>query len=97
MGEIAWTERARQDLQEIVEYISRDANAYAQSFALRLRKKIDRLCSFPESGRLIPEDPGRLIREVLVENYRVLYRVAQERVVILTVIHGARNIGPPTQ
>ena len=95
MGEIAWTERARQDLQEIVEYISRDARAYAQSFTLRLRKRIQRLSAFPESGRLIPEDPERGIREVLVENYRVLYRVAEGRVVILTVVHGARNIEPP--
>lgn len=95
MGEIAWTERARRDLQEIVEYISRDTKAYAQSFALRLRKRIDRLTSFPESGRLIPEDPACGIREVIVENYRVLYRVVEGRVVILTVVHGARNIGPP--
>jgi len=80
MGEIAWTERARQDLQEIIEYLSRDTKAYAQSFALRLRKKIDRLSPFPESGRLIPEDPERGIRGVLVENYRVLYKIAGGRV-----------------
>ena len=30
-----------------------------------------------------------------MENYRVLYRIAQGRVVILTVVHGARNIEPP--
>jgi len=95
MGEIAWTKRARQDLHEITEYISRDTKSYAQSFALRLRKKIDRLSSFPEFGRLIPEDPVHGIREVIVENYRVLYRIAQGRVVILTVVHGVRNIGPP--
>jgi len=95
MGEIAWTERARQDLQEIVEYISRDSKAYAQSFALRLRKRIDRLSPFPESGRLIPEHPESGIREVLVENLRVLYRFAEGRVVILTVVHGARNVEPP--
>ena len=95
MGEIAWTERARRDLQDIVEYISRDSKAYAQSFSLRLRNAIGRLSSFAESGRLIPEDPERGIREVLVENYRILYRVAEGRVIILTVVHGARNIEPP--
>ena len=31
MGELVWTERARQDLKEIIEYISRDSKAYAQT------------------------------------------------------------------
>ena len=95
MAGIVWTARARQDLKEILEYIARDSRAYAQSFALRLRKKVGRLSDFPESGRLIPEDPELGIREVLVENYRVLYRFALGRVVILTVVHGARRMGPP--
>jgi plasmid stabilization system protein ParE len=43
MAEIVWTARARQDLKEIVDYISRDSKAYAQSFGLLIREKTERL------------------------------------------------------
>ena len=95
MGEIVWTERARLDLQKIVEYISRDSRAYAQSFALRLRKTVGRLEDFPESGAVIPEDPRGIVRRVVVGNYCILYRTTLKGVVILTVIHGARKLDPP--
>ena len=94
MAEIVWTERARLDLQEIVEYISRDSKAYAQSFALLMREKVERLRSFPESGPVIPEDRNGMIRQMTVGNYRVLYRNSETEVFIVTLVHGARNIGP---
>ena len=72
MAEIVWTQRARLDLKEIVDYISRDSKAYAQSFGLQIREKIDRLATFPESGPLIPEDRSGVIRQITVGNYRVL-------------------------
>ena len=92
MAQIAWTERARQDLKEIVEYISRDSKAYAQSFALQIREKVDRLGAFPESGTVIPEDRSGSIRQIVVGNYRVLYRHFKGDVFIFTVVHGARDI-----
>ena len=94
MGQIAWSERAIQDLKEIVEYISRDSKAYAQSFALQIREKIERLGTFPESGPVIPEDRSGSIRQITVGNYRVLYRHSKAGVFIVTVVHGARNIEP---
>jgi hypothetical protein len=39
MAGIVWNERARQDLKDIVDSISRDSKAYAQSFALNLRRR----------------------------------------------------------
>ena len=92
MAEIVWTDGAQQDLKEIVEYIAHDSRAYAQSFALRLHSTVGRLATFPKSGHAIPEDPKRGIREVIVQNYRVLYAIDGKRVVILTVIHGARKL-----
>ena len=94
MGQIAWSDRAKRDLQEIVEYISRDSKAYAQSFALQIREKIDRLGTFPDSGPVIPEDRSGSIRQITVGNYRILYRHSKTDVFILTVVHGARKIEP---
>jgi toxin ParE1/3/4 len=66
MAQIAWSNREIQDLKEIVEYISRDSKAYAQSFALQIREKVDRLGTFPESGPVIPEDRSGSIRQITV-------------------------------
>jgi len=94
MGQITWSNRAIQDLKEIVEYISRDSKAYAQSFALQIREKVERLGTYPESGPAIPEDRSGSIRQINVGNYRVLYRHSKADVFIVTVVHGARNIEP---
>ena len=94
MAQIAWSNRAIEDLKEIVEYISRDSKAYAQSFALQIREKVDRLGTFPESGPVIPEDRSSSIRQITVGNYRVLYRHSKANVIIVTIVHGARDIGP---
>jgi plasmid stabilization system protein ParE len=45
---------------------------------------------FPESGRKVPEDKTGTYRELLVGNYRVVYRVDEDTVTIVTLIHGAR-------
>jgi len=96
MGQIAWSDRAIQDLKDIVEYISRDSKAYAQSFELQMREKIERLGTLPESGPVIPEDRSGSIRQITVGNYRVLYRHSKADVFIVTVVHGARKIEPTT-
>ena len=40
---------------------------------------------FPALGREVPELPGTALREVIEGNYRIVYRVTQETVEILTV------------
>jgi addiction module RelE/StbE family toxin len=94
MAQIVWTERARLDLKEIVDYISRDSKAYAQSFALLIGQKVGRLEAFPESGPVIPEDRAGRIRQITVGNYRILHRLSGSEVQILAVVHGARHLGP---
>jgi len=34
----------------------------------------------------------RMIRELTFGNYRIIYRLEEQRVLLLTVIHGARNL-----
>jgi addiction module RelE/StbE family toxin len=97
MAEIVWTTRAKGDLKEIVEYIARDSPAYAKSFALRLTRKIELLARLPRSGHVIPEDPSSGARELIVGSYRVIYRPSDDRIVIITGVHGARQIDPPGQ
>jgi toxin ParE1/3/4 len=90
MARVVWSRVARDDLKAIVSYIRADAPAYAKSFALRLSQRVTQLEAFPESGRLVPEDPTGTYRELIFGNYRVIYRYAEMTVTIVTVIDGAR-------
>ncbi|MBI4198904.1 MAG: type II toxin-antitoxin system RelE/ParE family toxin [Chloroflexi bacterium] len=90
MARIVWSRVARDDLKAIVSYIRTDSPAYAKSFALRLRSRVIQLEGFPDSGRLVPEDPTHTYRELIFGNYRIVYRHDGGTVTVLTIIHGAR-------
>jgi plasmid stabilization system protein ParE len=52
---------------------------------------VQRLNSFPESGRMVPERNTPEIREVIVPPYRVVYRLRGGVVEIATVFRGTRD------
>jgi len=63
----------------------------------RIAQSTRRLARFPRSGRIVPEFKLTnvrevIIREVIIQNHRVIYEVAGDRIHILTVIHGARRL-----
>jgi len=55
---------------------------------------IERLVDFPNSGRIVPEVNDPMIREVLLGSYRIVYRVKDQHVDLLTIYHGARLLDP---
>ena len=92
MTRLEWTEPAVADLENIQDYIARDSAEYADALIERLILSVDQLELFPESGRRVPESSDPKVRELLVEGYRVMYRVKKGTVQILAVTHGARNL-----
>jgi addiction module RelE/StbE family toxin len=92
MASVTWTPKAQNDLQAAYEYIARDSRRLAEAFVLRVEAAVDRLAAFPESGRMVPEFRRRDIREVIVQRYRVFYRIRAGNVEVLSVLHGARDI-----
>ena len=94
---VEWSDFARDDLDDVVHYISRDSAFYAQLFGERVVLATRRLREFPESGRVIPEAEDIALREIIVQGYRVMYRLEPDRVLILAVMHGRRDVNsnPP--
>lgn len=92
MTRLEWTEPAVFDLDNIHAYIARDSAEYADAFIERLILSAERLESFPASGRVVPEAKDQRVREVVVENYRIIYRLKKGMIQILAVLHGARNL-----
>ena len=90
MARINWSDQALDDLDAICNFIARDAPRYAQVFANRVFESVERLELFPKSGRIVPELQLETIREIIFGNYRIVYRLKQKEVEILTVFYAAR-------
>jgi toxin ParE1/3/4 len=53
---------------------------------------VERLLQFPKLGRVVPGAQDENIRELICGNYRIVYRIAAERIEILTVVHGSKEL-----
>lgn len=88
--EIFWQARALADLRAVQDYIAEDNPRAARQTARRIIDAVDRLGDTPMIGR-----PGRIVsaRELVVAGtpFIVPYRVRDDAVEILRVLHAARK------
>ena len=88
--QITWHRRARQDLQAVREYITAANPEAARQVAQRILQAVGLLVEQPGLGR-----PGRVLetRELVIAGtpYIAAYRVVDDTIVILRVLHGARQ------
>jgi addiction module RelE/StbE family toxin len=87
---ILWSPQALLDLEAIRDYIARDSPRYAELVLRRLVAAVERLETFPQSGRIVPERNTEDIREVIVKPYRIVYRLRPQQVEIVTVFRASR-------
>ena len=93
--DIVWSDVAENDLRNIVEYIAEDSPHNASKLFNRIKQKASSLYTFPERGRIVPElrDQGILqYRELVVSPWRILYRISEKRVLVLSVLDSRQNI-----
>ena len=74
------------------DYIARDSDFYAADLVEQIVLSVEKVLRFPRLGRVVPETQDETIRELLHQNYRIIYRIAGERIEILTIIHGSRDL-----
>lgn len=89
---LVWSQRARTDVQHLRDYIAQDSPFYARQFIERLLKRIDALPDFPHRGRVVPEAEREDIREIIHQGYRIIYRTTPDHLLIITVLHGSRDV-----
>ena len=85
---IIWSPLAVDRVSEIAGYIAQDNPVAAESWINTVFKKVEDLKAFPESGRIVPETDNKTIRELIYGNYRIIYRLEEKRLSVLTVRHG---------
>jgi addiction module RelE/StbE family toxin len=93
MVKIIWTDLSLDDIDSIAEYISKDSLKYAKIQVQRFFNRVELLKKHPTAGRIVPELEDRSIRELIMGNYRIIYKIqSKERIDILTVHHSHRML-----
>ena len=95
MAQVVWTETALNEMDAIAEYIALDNVQAAQKLVQRAFEKVDRLESFPESGKK-PLELDALnnhnYRELVVNPLRIIYKIESGSVYILHVMRQERQL-----
>jgi len=88
--EIVWRPIALEDLDGAHRFIANDNPTAAARVRAAIFAAVERLADYPDSGR-----PGRVdgTRECVIVGtpYIVAYAVLDDRLMILSVLHGARE------
>lgn len=87
--QVNWTKRAAANFDSILSHIEKDNPSAAKKFMLETLGKIANLETYPLFGRagIVP-----LTRELVIhENYIVYYRINDETIEILRVLHVRRK------
>lgn len=93
--DVFWSEAAEDDLIDIIEYLSANNPSNALRVFRQIKQKAKSLCSSPNRGRIVPElrDQGiSLYRELIIPPWRIIYRVSEKTVYILSVFDSRRNM-----
>lgn len=91
---VQWTRLALRRADEAAAYIAGDSAAAAGRWLSGLREAVRRLQDYPQSGRVVNDTEREEVREILYGSYRVVYRIDQGFVRILTVRHLRRALDP---
>ena len=90
--EVVWSYEATDDLDVLAEYIAKDSAFYAAAFTQQILDISRSLNEFSDRGRIVPELGNPNIRELLIREYRLIYGIEKSRIVILALVHGARDL-----
>ncbi len=93
--EVIWADTAENDLLKIIEYIAQESQGNALKVLSKIKEKVSDLSVSPERCRIVPElyDQGiNLYREMVISPWRVLCRISESKVFVLSVLDSRQNI-----
>jgi plasmid stabilization system protein ParE len=94
MARLRWSLQAAQDLEDICGFLAQDSEQYAGIFAKRVMSIIESIPANPRLGSMVPEYNRDDLRERLMRNYRIIYRLRGQAIELVTITHGARLLSP---
>ena len=88
---VALARQARDDLRDIADFIAADAPRRALSFVRELRESARAIGGAPHAYPIDPRYETLAVRRRVHGAYLILYRISEDRVDILRIVHGARE------
>ncbi|MDX2427899.1 MAG: type II toxin-antitoxin system RelE/ParE family toxin [Xanthomonadales bacterium] len=82
-----WSPLAIYRLSEAAKYIALDNPVAAERWVNKIFDQVEKLSEFPERGRVVPEVGDKTIREIISGNHRIIYRLKDREISILTLRH----------
>ena len=94
MIEVIVSQFAEDDLIEITDYYYEMSPRFVDTLIADFEKTILSLQNYPKMGKIVPELERQGIthyRELIQGNYRIVYEVSEDKVIIHTIIDSRRN------
>jgi toxin ParE1/3/4 len=91
---VVLTESARLDLLRIGDFIAESNPRRARSFVRELREATAQLSEMSEAFPLVPRYEKYGIRRRVHGNYLIFYRVESAQIIVVRILHGARDFEP---
>ncbi|MFO1470060.1 MAG: type II toxin-antitoxin system RelE/ParE family toxin [Turneriella sp.] len=94
-NQLIWTEYAYVDLDGILEYVLQDNPENVPKIYDKIMAKVNTLAGFSKVGRLVPELENSnitIFREIFENPWRIIYRAEPQKVYILAVFDGRRDL-----
>jgi len=91
------TDEAIRQIETISDYIAKESPLNAKRWLSQLQKRVDSLGNSAEGHAILysADVAGKEVRQTFHGTYRILYRIEDDVVHVVTVRHGAReSLGP---
>ena len=92
MAEIIWTPDALDDLYRIELDAARYSVSYSARIIDRIHDTVALLSDFPEMGRWVPGFRSRDVRQLIVRDHLVTYRLIGDEVRIMAITGGSQAV-----
>ena len=93
--QVSWAAAAQNDLKQIIDYMAIDSPGNAAQILKKIKQKVSGLYAMPDRGRIVLElrEQGiHTYREMIIAPWRVMYRISDSTVFVLSVIDSRRNV-----
>jgi plasmid stabilization system protein ParE len=88
---LVWAATALEDLVGVLENVADHFPGIEHGLYEDVMAAAASLTTFSERGRLVPDFHGHRTREIFVRDYRLMYEVYDDRVVIVAIVFGRRD------
>jgi plasmid stabilization system protein ParE len=82
---IYWSPLALERLEQIFDYLAVDNKTAARKIVNKIFSRIESLLVNPQRGRNLPEINRKDIREVFSCGYRIIYKIEDNFIYVLTI------------